>query len=343
MQFRISTFAVTALARCPSGSHWSGPVFGTACLIAALVIMLSAAAATPLRLSAEDRYLATRDAAIEKLAPIYDAGKADDTTAKAENAARADLQAQMVAMLGKLARKGFGPPQLNLETFYKGDEGFGVLDGLRLDAEFGMSGEKAGGNGADGKYVAPKAHIIITTQAMLQRWLHAHRDWWDKDLKNVPQQIEAALKDERFYTQAIPTDAAVVNFSRLPVAKPASVSLIYGFLAGRTQSELPDTADEVFVAALANGRLYIAYGSIAPKVAIAGCIALRANYTRRSEIIDEKYRSNQIDKKTYDRLGDFRQQGEDAYKRCFSTRAPRQTTFAEATRQAQALVAALQK
>jgi hypothetical protein len=46
----------------------------------------------------------------------------------------------------------------------------------------------------------------------LAGWLRAHKDWWDKGLKNVPQQIAAALDDESFYTQAMSTDAAVVNF-----------------------------------------------------------------------------------------------------------------------------------
>jgi hypothetical protein len=73
----------------------------------------------------------------------------------------------------------------------------------------------------------------------------------------VPQQIGSALRDESFYTQAISTGATVVNFNRLPMAKPASATFAYGFLAGRTQSEIPDAADEVFVSALANGKVYI--------------------------------------------------------------------------------------
>ena len=62
---------------------------------------------------------------------------------------------------------------------------------------------------------------------MLARWLHAHKDWWNKGIKNVPQQIAAALQDETFYTQAITTDAAVVKFNDLPIAKPVSATLAY--------------------------------------------------------------------------------------------------------------------
>jgi hypothetical protein len=326
MQIKIPDAAAMTLAR--------------SCAVVAFVATLSSTVAAPLRPSPEDRYIAARDAAIEEFSPIYDAGKFDDTAAKAEDAARAGLQAQMSAMLGELDRRGFGSARLNLETFYKGDEGFGMLDGLRLDAEVGKTGEKAGSNGADGKYVEPRAHIIITTQTMFERWLHAHKDWWDKDLKNVPQQVGAALRDESFYTQAISPGAAVVNFNALPIASPASATFAYGFLAGRTQSEIPDAADEVFVSALADGKVYIAYGSIEPKVQIASCIAIRADDDKRAEARDEEFRLKHIDEKAYDRLGDLRQQGDDAYKRCFTQRAPQQPSFAEATRQAQALLAA---
>ncbi len=95
----------------------------------------------------------------------------------------------------------------------------------------------------------------------------------------------------------------------------------------------------MFVSALANGKVYIAYGSIAPKVQIASCLAIRAGYNKKAEDADNKLRSNEIDRKAYDKLGDFRQQGEDAYKRCFIRNAPQQPSFAEATKQAQALLA----
>lgn len=306
---------------------------------ACLIATLSNAGAAPLKPSLEDRYVATRDAAIEKVSALYDAGKFDDATRQVEDAARADLQAQMSAILGERDREGFGPAKLNLDAFSKGDQGFGMLDGLRFDATVGTTGEKAGGNGADGKYVEPRAHLIVTTETMFARWLRAHKDWWDKGVRNVPQQIGSALKDESFYTQAISTDAAVVNFGALPIAKPASATLAYAMLAGRTQSEIPDAADEVFVSAIENGKVYVAYGSIEPKVKIPACLKIRTDYNKKAEDADESLRSNRIDKKAYTKPGDLRQQGEDAYKRCFTQRAPQQPSFTQATRQAEALLA----
>jgi hypothetical protein len=312
------------------------PLIATTCAAACLAVTLSHAAAAPLKPSLEDRYIAARDAAIKKLQPIYDAGNAEDAATKAEDATQVDLTAQMSAILGDLKYPGFGPAKLNLDTLYKSDEGFGMLDGLRFDAESGKSGERAG---SDGKYVEPKAHIIVTTQTMFERWLHVHKDWWNKGIKNVPQQVGAALKDESFYTHAISTGAAVVNFATLPIAKPGSATLAYAMLAGRTQDAIPDSADEIFFSAIADGRVYVVHGSIEPAVQIPACVAMRADYYKRAKEGDEKFQFKEIDKKAYDKLGDLRQQGEDAYKRCFTERAPQQPSFTEATKQAQALLA----
>src|SRR5258708_27916236 len=233
------------------------------------------AIAAPQAASLEARYIAARDAAIKKSSKLNDAGKFDDGAQKAEDTTRGERLAQMIAIVGDSARKGLAPPKLNLDTFSKGDEGFGMLDGLRFDAETGKGGEKAGKGDGD-KYVEPRAHIIVTTEKLFARWLRAHKDWWDKGLKNVPQQIEAALKFEGFYTQAISTDSAVINFNSLPIAKPASVTLAYAFLAGRTQSDIPSEADEVFVSAEVNGKVYVAYGSIEPAVQVPACTGVRA-------------------------------------------------------------------
>jgi len=167
-------------------------------LIVPLFLAATIATAAPSAKAAEDRYIAARDAAIEKISAIYDAGNADDAARKAEDAASADLAAQMRAILNEPARDGFGPAMLNIGTFSKGDEGSGTLDGLRFDARLGKNGETAGPTGADGKYVAPKAHIIVTTQTLFERWLRAHKEWWGNNVTNVPQQIGAGAEGRDF-------------------------------------------------------------------------------------------------------------------------------------------------
>jgi hypothetical protein len=277
--------------------------------------MLSSAHAASM--SSEDRYIAARDAAIAKISKLYDDSRGDEAT-KADEAATADLLAQMKAILAEPDRQGYGPAKLNLGSYYKGDEDFGTLDGLRFDSLLGENGQKAGSTGKDEKYIEPKAHIVVTTQTVFERWLRDHKDWWGKNIKNVPQQIAKALSDESFYTQAISNGSAVVKFASLPIAKPAGATFAFAMLAGRTQSEIPDASDEVIVAAIANGKVYIAEGSIAPKVKVAACLA-----RKKAEPMDE----------------DIRQNSEAAFARCFSQRAPKEPSFAAATKQAQALLA----
>jgi hypothetical protein len=306
---------------------------------ACFAAMLSVSSAASLKPTPEERYIATRDAAIKKLQPMYDANNSD-AASKAEAAVVADLQTQMTVIVGERSYKGFGPAKLNLDTLSKGDEGFGMLDGIRFEAETGRSGEKAGSKDTAGNYVEPKAHIVITTPTMFERWLHGHKDWYDKGVKNVPQQIGAALKDGSFYTQAISTGAAVVNFGNLPIAKPQDAVLAYAMLAGRTQDATPEAADEVFVSAVTADKVYIVYGSIEPPVKIEACLAIQADYNKRAAQGDDDFRFKKIDKKAYDKLGNLRQRGEDEYMRCFLQRAPQQPSFAEATKQAQGLLAA---
>ena len=253
----------------------------------------------------EDRYIAARDAAIEKISKLYDDSKGDEAT-KAEEAATPDLLAQMKAILTEPDRQGFGPAKVNIGSFYKGDEDFGTLDGLRFESLLGENGQKAGyrNDGKDDKYIEPKSQIVVTTQTMFERWLRAHKEF--------PQATTKALGDETVYTQAISNGSAVVKFAPLPIAKPAGATFAFAMLAARTQSEIPDASGEVIVAAIANGKVYVAEGSIAPKVTVAACVARKK----------------------------AKPEDDEAYARCFSQRAPKEPSFAQATAQAQALLAA---
>ena len=98
-------------------------------LIVPLFLAATIATAAQPAKAAEDRYITARDAAIVKISGIYDAGNADDAARKAEDAASADLAAQMRAILNEAAREGFGPPELHIDTFNKGDEGLACSTG----------------------------------------------------------------------------------------------------------------------------------------------------------------------------------------------------------------------
>jgi hypothetical protein len=70
---------------------------------------------------------------------------------------------------------------------------------------------------------------------------------------------------------------------------------------------------------------YVRIGSV--NVQVPACFTMRADYNKRAELADEKFRLNQIDKKADDTLGNLRQQDEDAFRRCFTEQAPRQAAL----------------
>jgi hypothetical protein len=74
-------------------------------------------------------------------------------------------------------------------------------------------------------------------------------------------------------------------------------------------------------------------------VRIAACTEIRAGYDKRSTEVFEQFQRKEIGQKAYDRSGNLRQKGEDAFKRCFTERAPQQPAFADATKQAEGLLA----
>ena len=64
------------------------------CAAMAVAGLLSTTAIASSAAAPEDRYIATRDAAIAKLSPLYDAGALDDAATKAEAAAFVDLRSE---------------------------------------------------------------------------------------------------------------------------------------------------------------------------------------------------------------------------------------------------------
>lgn len=109
--------------------------------------------------TAEDAYIAARDAAIAKIKGLA-AKESADVTGKAQERARADLERRLQEIVGDLDAEGFRRKgALNLESLSRSDVGFGMLDGLRFVK--GDSGPQ----------------IVLTTDGLLDRWLRAPADW----------------------------------------------------------------------------------------------------------------------------------------------------------------------
>jgi hypothetical protein len=285
-----------------------------ALLIALLMTFpVSAYAASP-----EDNYIAARDKYVAKLKTD---GEVDEKTAKQEEAARAELEGKLRAILGRVSIEGVpSDGKLNLDTLIEGGIGFGLIDGLTHQA-------------ADD---APR--LIVTTPALAKRWLTAHAKWWDDN--NVPQDFNAALKSEPFYTQAMSSDAAVFRFADIPVTKPASASFVSAMLVARRQDIGLTTPDELIVAVVRADRVFIWSAPAQAKVAVnPACEAVWNEAVARGDKAYETYqKSDPKDEKLFEEQTRLLQEGDDAFRRCFSDRAAREPFFAALVKQAQELV-----
>lgn len=276
--------------------------------------------------SPEDTYIATRDAAIAGIAAAVKDDKHGSTEGLSpaidtlDDQALATLERQMRGIVGPVAIKGIdGKGALNLDTLIEGDEDFGLLDGMvygGLDA---------------------KTRVIVTSDSLLQRWLHQHKDWWGKDSNDIPQRPAAAVKENAFYTQAVLTDAAIIRFAELPVRKPAGVAFAYAMLAARSQSDVPGTADEIFLAVTKGGRVFIAntkeFDAIGP---IPACDTIRGDLVKQASAAADA--PGLDDKARQERADALSAKSETEFLRCFAANAAQQTNFTAAAGAAQALM-----
>jgi hypothetical protein len=284
-----------------------------AILLALLLIApISARAASP-----EDSYIAARDKYIAKL---KSSGEIDEKTAKQEEA-RADLQGKLRAILGRVSIDGVpAEGKLSLESLIEGDIGFGALDGLIHQA------------GDD----APR--LVVSTPTLAKRWLVAHAKGWDDN--SVPQDLQAALRSEPFYTQAISADAAVSRFADIPVTKPASASFAHAMLVVRRQDIGLTPPDELIVALVRADRAFIWSAPTQTKVVInPACEALWNEAVAHGDRAYEAYqKSDPKDEKLFEEQTRILQEGDDAYRRCFAERVASEPFYAAVVKQAQELV-----
>jgi hypothetical protein len=288
--------------------------------IIALSLLVSVAA---IAASAEQTYFAARDRAIARLTALSEAGKLDDAPGKLHDEARRDLAKLLQPIIGRVAIKGFSTDaQSNIDTLVKGDESFGLLDGLVYAS-------------AD-----DKSHVIVTTSALLDRWLKEHKNWWGPSVANVPQQAAAALKSEPFYTQAVSTDAAFVKFLELPVTKPAKATFAFAMLNGRSQDRPPQKPDEIMAAVVQGTRVFIASAPAGtPVEPIPACEDARRDFEKKSAAARDAYlAAERKDEKLYERSVLLERDGDAAALRCFAQRAKNEAFYAPLMKQAQELV-----
>jgi hypothetical protein len=275
-------------------------------LATAMILMASAWAPAHAASPLQD-YITARDGYLKQFKDSAPGG--DDPVTKAHDAALRDLATRLRPIIGAVQIAGFPNGKVNLESLSEGDQGFGLLDGLVYSSS------------------DQKSQIVVTTDELLDRWLTAHKTWWDgKD--DIPPGTEAALKSESFYTQALNTDAHFFAFGDIPLAKPAGATFAYATLIGRGQDVGRQTPDEIVITLQSGGRLFVAVASTNVKIGAAPTCA--QNWKKA-----EKQAEAAAD---VDKGEAIREAGYDAYRHCFAAQAPRQSYFAAVVKQVQGLV-----
>ncbi len=288
-----------------------------------LIAMLLLAPVAAKAASPAETYFAARDAYIAKFKAISDAQKIDDDALKQHELAISELGTLLRPIVGPVAIKDF-PAQgkSNLDSLFEGDLGFGLLDGLLYSS-------------AD-----DKTHVIVTTDALLAHWLREHKDWWGPKVANVPQEVNAALTSEAFYTQALQTDAAISKYVELPVAKPAQAKFAFAMLSARSQDIGPRTADELIVAVVQGARVYVVSAPANAKIEqMPACQQIWQEAEKKAAAVQDAYIASQLkDEKLSEQSNRLQEEGDAAFHRNFAERAKSEKFFAELTRQAQGLI-----
>lgn len=293
-------------------------------ILAALLTTLSLAAHAA---SPEETYLAARDGYIAKFNPSKEPSPVSDAMAKEEERARADLTRQLRTIIGPLTVMGYaGDGEYAIDSLFKGDIGFGTLDGL--------------------SFSAPKdANLVVTTRGLFERWVRDHKDWWGPSVANVPPDPIAALKTEAFYTQAISADAAVARFAELPVSKPANAEVAYAMLVMRRQDIGPGSPDEILVGVLSGARLYVVSVPASAEIKLMpACEKIWDEALAKSnKLLESNSAPGNKDEKLFDEQNRMQDQGDAAMRQCYAERVTGDAAFARLTKQAQDIVDQLEK
>ena len=270
------------------------------------LVPLAAFAASP-----EEDYIAARDTYIAQF-KLKEGEQVTDAIAKAEVAARADLEKKMQALIGASGIKGVPEPgKLNLESLILGDMGFGMLEGLKYDMKGGTE-------------------LLVTTRSLVERWLKAEQEIWkDRPGYAFGTEIGPALRTANFYTQAMANGAAVVRYADVPAPDGAVAMLI-----AHQQDTGPVVPKELIVAVQRGERLFIWNAPVTAKTTmIAPCKAIWDAAMRKKK---EAYGKNAAGADTPAKIEDA---GDEAMRACYNERAKAQPFFPALVKQAQELVA----
>lgn len=259
--------------------------------------------------SLEEKYLETRNGFIRQFGKS--AAPVDDGPALAE------LEKQLRTLVGPIPMEGCQKPgRINLLTL-QDKTGFGQVDGLRFDCGPGS--------------------VMVTTKGLLESYLAEH--------PKLPKPWAQLSRSEEFYRLAFYSDAAVICYTDLPVQNADNRAFAHAFLGVTAQDIGPLVPSEIFVFVSKGNRIFLVQIPAETGVTqIPQCRNEWTTFEKKSSQAFDAYRSSHLqNKKAIEDSLRYRQQGFEAYRRCYDREARNQPFFTPLKKQAQSIVSRLQK
>lgn len=272
-----------------------------------------------------DDYLAAREKAVAELMVAVKAGKLDDeATMKRDEAAVADLEKRMKAIVGPVKIKGLGSPGFSLPILVYEDGPTRMLDGITVSNKDGS------------------ANALVTPEPLFQAWLAARAK--DKDAPaEFGKGLSAAAQSDYFYTFTVANEGTITPYTALPVAAVEGETALAALALHSDDSPRNNPPSSIVVVRLAEGKATIAVTELKGDVkAIAACDALWKPFaTKIAALQAAAEKENKDDDPRWDEIAKLEDDGGAAFRTCFVKEVPSQPVFAAATKQAEAFLQAV--
>ncbi len=165
----------------------------------------------------------------------------------------------------------------------------------------------------------------------MQHWLVQHAHWWDTE-PNIPRPLDAALRSEAFYTQAVSSDAAVDVYGTLVINVPAGDHAV-ALLAARSQDLGPRLPDEILATVVGEKLTFIISIPAEGVKSIPQCDKIwKATQDKLAAL------GNSKDQNAGDRSIQIREEGDKVYRACFAKNLGAAPFAAALSRQVQAVI-----
>lgn len=289
-------------------------IFCAALLLAGLP---QVAGATPI-----DDYIEARNAAEKTLRAAQEAGKSDEAISALEEKYIADLKARLIAIVGPISFKGLDATPDFSNTVYE-------------PSTLAFHGETA----AITVQVSPEPIIAD----WLKRELEAKRNG-EPEGEDVPdafgQGIAAAMKTETFYTRSVGIPFAFFDYGSLPLQaeKGEQLHVALGRIIIEDPVEAPPV--DIVLTRVADGQVIIANASLdAEAPSFEACHVIAQGFTDKAETLEKAAEAaSNYDDPRWKAATAERLKGGKAYRACFAEKVKGTPFYAEATKQAQALL-----